>query len=79
MPPFGRYYLAGTSEKYLFERTIIMEIVKFLFSKKATKIKRNIHNLFDTYILHNVKSTVKISSTFVAFLVLLKVILYNLN
>ena len=27
MPPFGRYYLAGTSEKYLFERTIIMQIV----------------------------------------------------
>ena len=39
--------------------------LKFLFSKKATKIEE----IFTVYLtLHNVKLTVKISSIFVAFL-----------
>ena len=37
-----------------------------MFSKKATKIEKNLHRRFDTYC--NVKSMVKISSIFVAFL-----------
>ena len=41
--------------------------LKFMFSKKATKIEKNIHRQFDTYLV-NVKSTVKIWSIFVAFL-----------
>ena len=41
--------------------------VKFMFSKKATKIEKNLHSRFDTY-LENVKLTVKIWSIFVAFL-----------
>ena len=38
-----------------------------MFSKKATKIEKNLHLRFDTY-LANVKSTVKTWSIFVAFL-----------
>ena len=38
-----------------------------MFSKKATKIEKNLHRQFDTYLV-NVKTTVKICSTFVAFL-----------
>ena len=41
--------------------------IKFMFSKKATKIEKNLHRQFDTYLV-NVKSTVKIWSIFVAFL-----------
>ena len=41
--------------------------LKFMFSKKATKIEKNLHRRFDTYLV-NVKSTVKIWSIFVAFL-----------
>ena len=42
--------------------------LKFMFSKKATKIDEIFTVDFDTYYLHNVKSTVKSSSIFVAFL-----------
>ena len=42
-------------------------LLKFVFSKKATKFEKNIHHRFDTYRLHTVKSTLKISSIFVAF------------
>ena len=38
-----------------------------MFSKKATKIEKNLHRWFETYLV-NVKSTVKIWSIFVAFL-----------
>ena len=41
--------------------------IKFIFSKKATKIEKHLHCRFDTYLV-NVKSTVKIWSIFVAFL-----------
>ena len=40
--------------------------VKFGFSKKATKIKKSSPSIW--HLLHNVKSTVKISSIFAAFL-----------
>ena len=42
-------------------------MVKFMFSKKATKIDE-IFTVDLTLTIHNVKSTVKISSIFVAFL-----------
>jgi hypothetical protein len=38
-----------------------------MFSKKATKIEKNLYHRFDTYLV-NVKSTVKIWSIFVAYL-----------
>ena len=38
-----------------------------MFSKKATKIDKNLHHAFDTYLV-NVKLKVKILSIFVAFL-----------
>ena len=38
-----------------------------MFSKKATKIEKNLHHRFDTYLV-NVKTTMKILSIFVAFL-----------
>ena len=41
--------------------------LKFMSSKKATKIEKNLHRQFDSYLV-NVKSTVKIWSIFVAFL-----------
>ena len=42
-------------------------VIKFMFSKKVTKIEKNLHRPFDTYSV-NIKSTVKIWSIFVAFL-----------
>ena len=45
----------------------MLRMLKFMFSKKATKIEKNLHRPFDTYLV-NVKSTVKIWSIFVAFL-----------
>ena len=45
-----------------------VHLVKFVFSKKATKIEKNLHHQFETYYLHNVKSTAKISSIIVALL-----------
>ena len=39
--------------------------IKFMFSKKATEIEKNLHRRFDTYLVH-VKSMVKILSIFVA-------------
>ena len=41
--------------------------LKFMFSKKATKIEKNLHHWFDTYLV-NVKLTVKVWSIFEAFL-----------
>ena len=41
--------------------------LKFMFSKKATRIEKNLHHRFDTYLV-NVKLTGKIWSIFVAFL-----------
>ena len=38
-----------------------------MFSKKTTKIEKNLHQQFDTYLV-NVKSKVKIWSIYVAFL-----------
>ena len=38
-----------------------------MFSKKATKIEKNLHHGFETSLV-NIKSTVKILSIFVAFL-----------
>ena len=45
----------------------MFEFIKFMFSKKATKIDE-IFTVDLTLTIHNVKSTVKISSTLVAFL-----------
>ena len=42
------------------------DFVKFMFSKKATKIDKSSPKIW--HLLHNVKSTVKISSIFAAFL-----------
>ena len=41
--------------------------LKFMFSKKATKIETNLHHWLDTYLV-NVKLTVKVWSIFEAFL-----------
>ena len=46
---------------------ILKNPLKLMFSKKATKIEKNLHLRFDTYLV-NVKSMVKIWSIFVAFL-----------
>ena len=43
-------------------------LIKFMFSKKAIKIDKNLHRRFDITYVVSVKSTVKISSIFVAFL-----------
>ena len=56
----------GPSKKECDELLPKNAILKFMFSKKATKIDE----IFTVYwhLLHNVKSSVKISSNFVAFL-----------
>ena len=41
-------------------------LIKFVFSKKATKMKKSSQSIW--HLLHKDKSTVKISSIFVAFL-----------
>ena len=45
------------------------QFLKFMFSKKASKIDKNLHRQFDDmYYVVNVKSMVKILSILVAFL-----------
>ena len=71
------YYVwcyAATNEltKYLKEHSYIhvcaiFNFLKYMFSKRVTKIEKNVQHGFDTY-LENVKSMVKIFSIFVAFL-----------
>ena len=53
------------SKKYLRTYVLFFNIVlKFMFSKKATKIDK----IFTVDLTHNIKSMVKIFSNFVAFL-----------
>ena len=44
----------------------LLILVKFIFSKKATKLTKSSRSIW--YLLHNVKSTVKILSNFAVFL-----------